>query len=492
MDGESGAGQKTTHKILVVEDCQETCGMIQSVCEREGWAAAFAATGELALAKIRASADEFDLVALDLGLPGMDGLDVLRSCRSLEPTLPIVMLTGCHDAATAVQCMTAGAQDYIMKPFPLPDLVRRFRKALETRKGLLRQLVQAKPDEYLASMMGPSEEVRHLAALVAQVSPTDMSVLIEGESGVGKELIAQRIHALSRRHLGPFIAVDSGAIPETLIEGELFGFKKGAFTGAYADRQGKVQAADAGTLLLDELENLPLFVQVKLLRVLQEKRVTPIGCTQAIPVNSRLVGTSNCPLRERITQKTFRKDLFFRIAEFQIWIPPLRERMEDLLHLCLRFLREAREEFGKQVEGFSEEALEEVLTYPWPGNARELRSVIRRAVLLHPGGSELRFSGGLSASGRSRPHPGVSVMEMDDKIVIRAHAVVGRKAIQAQQVPFKEIVKDLARGVEHGLMDSVLRQAGGNKSRAAKILHLDYKTVHTKAKAMGNCGEAST
>jgi two-component system nitrogen regulation response regulator GlnG len=205
-----------------------------------------------------------------------------------------------------------------------------------------------------------------------------------------------------------------------------------------------------------------------------------------------LIGTSNCPLRERIAQGTFRKDLFFRLAELQLWIPPLRERMDDLLHMCLRFLREAREEFGKQVEGFSEEALEEMLTYPWPGNVRELRSVIRRAVLLHPGGSELRLEGVLSAEERSRQHPGVSVMELDDQIVIRAHAVVGRKAIQDQQVPFKEIVKDLARGVEHGLMGSILREAGGNKSRAARILHLDYKTVHTKAKEMGRCKEAST
>ncbi|MGD0089833.1 MAG: sigma-54 dependent transcriptional regulator [Planctomycetota bacterium] len=475
---EERAAQGGPPNIVMIEDHEMLCDAMRHTCCNERWNFQFFATAEEALAKVAADPAALDLVAMDLQLPGMDGAETLRALHQIDQVLPVIILTARNDSSTVVRCMKLGAYDYITKPFGNDDLVHRFRRALERRR-LVRYCTHFESEEHLRSLMGPSQAVQRLAETIRQVSPTDMAVLIEGESGTGKEILARHIHALSRRRQGPFVAMDCGAIPDALLEGELFGFKKGSFTGALADREGKFQMAHGGTLFLDEIGNLPLHMQAKILRALQEKEVVPVGATAPVSFSARLVATSNTGLEEKVASGQFRLDLFHRIAEFPVSTMPLRERLEDLLYLCSRFLREACKEFGKQIEGFSEDALEEIISYPWPGNVRELRSVIRRAALVSTG-----CIGSVFKRRTSRSSTRVSTARLDGSLVVQAEAVIGQEAIRQKHIPLKEIRRQLIRGINEAILDKVLENAGGNKSDAARTLELDYKTVHALCKSM--------
>mgnify|MGYP001574965097 FL=1 len=332
----------------------------------------------------------------------------------------------------------------------------------------------------LAAMMGPSEVVSDIGRQIFQVAPTRMAVLIQGETGTGKEIVARRIHALSGRSGGPFVAVDAGAIPETLIEGELFGFRKGSFTGATADREGKIAAAHGGTIFFDEIGNLPLHLQAKLLRVLQEREVTPIGACKAVPVDVRVISATNACIEEKIQKKEFRADLFHRIAEFPLLIPPLRERVEDLLFLAVRFLREGCEEFGKTLRGFSDAALQELLQNPWAGNAREIRSVVRRAALMGDGRVDWLIS--KPALPQSASHACVRLFH--GGAVLTAATVIRMESIQNGCVPLREIRARLIRDIDRGILKLVLEHVHGNLSQAARVLGVDYKTAHVKMKGV--------
>jgi len=466
--------------IVVIEDHEPLWDVIRRACHAQAWSFQFFASAEEAMECAAASPGDMDLVVVDLRLPGMDGVEALRTLHQMDYTLPIVLLTSLNDSPTVVQCMKLGAYDFITKPFRNEDLVYRFRRALEKRR-LIRRCVHFESNEYLRAVMGPSQAVQRLAEAIHQVSPTEMAVLIEGESGTGKEILARYIHSLSRRNRGPFVAVDYGAIPDNLLEGELFGSRKGSFTGAVANHEGKFKMADGGTLFLDEIANLPLHMQVKLLRVLQERVVMPVGGREPLPFSARLIAATNSSLEAAIEKGSFRLDLYHRITEFPVCTTPLRERIEDLLYLCSRFMHDACAEFGKQIEGFSEEALDQIVSYPWPGNVRELKSVIRRAVLVNTGRIERVFT-----QRDSQPGTRVFTTAMDGNTVVRAEVVIGKDMILRKRVPLKQIRKQVICKINQAIVGTVLQHAGGNKSNAARILQLDYKTVHTLCKETAN------
>ena len=467
-------------QILVVDDQEELWSVIRQAFREDDWDFRFFPSAESALEGIGESYDALDAALLDIALPGMGGIDLLKAVHALDLDLPVLMLTGQMSPSCVVQCMRAGAYDYITKPFLNADLRNRLRRAVETR-GLTRRVARLESEDYLAPLMGPSRAVSDLGLLIARVGATEMSVLIEGESGTGKELAARRIHALSPRNGGPFVAVDCGAIPENLLESEFFGSRKGSFTGASGDRVGKFGAAHGGTLLLDEVENLPIAMQHKLLRALQEKQVTPIGANRPVPFDVRILSASNRPVLPMVTSGAFRLDLYHRIAEFPVVIPPIRERAEDLTYLVVRFLREACEEFHKKVSGFSEAAWEQLLTHPWPGNVRELRSVIRRATLLAEGRVERVFLD----SGPSQLPACASVHTVEGNTIVQAIAVIGNASLREGHFSFKATLRRLTDEIEHCILSRILEHAGGNKSLAARILDLDYKTLHEKAKHYG-------
>ena len=472
---------ESTGKILVVEDEKRLWSLFPRLFRDEGWDLSFAVSAEEAIEQIKSpgAMDGFLAAIVDIGLPGVSGLDLLRWIRGIDTSLPVVILTSTADAQTAVTCMKAGAADFVSKPFQSKDLIQTVHRVAEVRR-LMRPPPGMVLDEQIHYLMGPSDKIRQMTSKVLQVASTDMSVLIEGESGTGKEIVARRIRELSRRSSGPMIAVDCGAIPETLIESVLFGFKKGSFTGAVSDQEGTIRAAHGGTLFLDEVENLAPSTQVKLLRVLQSRVVTPIGTSRQIPVDVRLVSATNAPLGERIADGRFRLDLFHRIAEFPLRIPPLRERPDDVLYQAGRFLREASAEFGKVVDGFEQNVLVDLLRQPWPGNVRELRNVIRRAVLVSQG----KIASLALETPQGSDPSGSDLTTTDDQIVISARAVLSTEAIRHGTVPFKAIRDRVMAEIEQGILRSVLNRLAGNKLQASKVLGLDYKTVHTKAKAM--------
>jgi two-component system nitrogen regulation response regulator GlnG len=315
--------------------------------------------------------------------------------------------------------------------------------------------------------MGPSDVVERILSEVNRVAESDFTVVIVGETGSGKELIARTIHEASSRSKAPFVAVDCGAIPETLLESELFGHEKGAFTGAETQKAGKFELAQGGTLFLDEISNMPLGSQVKLLRMLQEKRVYRVGGTKSIEVNVRLLVACNQDLQALMDAGSFRRDLFYRLNEFSVTVPPLRDRKEDIPYLAKRFLDLANAELRKNVKGFSESALDVLLDYPWPGNVRQLRSTIRRATLL---ADEEITNKHLDL--KKAPIPGLALMPQG-------------QSTPWQGLSLQEIVHRSVDQVEREVLTQVLNHTGGNKAKAARLLQIDYKTIHLKLKKLG-------
>ena len=314
---------------------------------------------------------------------GNDGMEVLKRVKETDPHLPVVLITAYAEVPASVAAMRAGAFDYLAKPFDHPEVVRVVRAALAERDRRRRSMAEEiAADNFLRVTMGPSDAVTRIIREVNRVAQSDFSVIVQGETGSGKELVARALCQLSGRAEAPFIPLDCGAIPETLIESELFGYQKGAFTGATAPKAGIFEAAHGGTLFLDEIANLPLGAQAKLLRVLQEKAVLRLGAIRPVKVDVRLVTASNQELQGLVASGQMREDLYFRLNEFTITVPPLRERKDDIPYLAKRFMDLTNKELQKNVKGFSEYCLEALLSYNWPGNVRQLRSVIRRAVLL--------------------------------------------------------------------------------------------------------------
>jgi DNA-binding NtrC family response regulator len=454
--------------ILIVDDEEEMCGIVSHIFEKEGINVLIANDGYTALQIVHTELP--DILLVDVRMPGMDGMEVLRETKKIHHDLPVIMITAHADTYGAVKALREGAVDYIAKPFNNRELVRIVREALAKRNctGTGRQTSgQIKNAGFLKEMMGSSDAVGRIVSQVECVAESDFAVVIVGESGTGKELVSRTIHEVSLRSKATFLPVDCGAIPETLLESELFGYEKGAFTGAVLQKQGKIEAAQGGTLFLDEISNMPLGSQAKLLRVLQEKKIYRVGGVKPVDVNIRLIVAANRDLQELATSGSFRHDLFFRLNEFTIRIPPLRERKEDIPYLAKRFMDITNRELNKNVKGFSESALEALFAYNWPGNVRQFRSVIRRAVLLADEMIDERHLDLKNAS-----VPGLAFTSK-------------ARGMPWKGLSLKEIVRSSTIAVEREVLLEVLKLTGGNKAKAARMLQIDYKTIHTKLKQLG-------
>ncbi|OGR35604.1 MAG: Fis family transcriptional regulator [Desulfuromonadales bacterium GWD2_61_12] len=373
-------------RILVVDDDRVVRDGLQRTLEGRNFRVETFASGQQAVARLQQ--ESFTLVVSDLKMPGMSGMEVLKAIRTLQPEVPIIIITGYATVDTAVEAMKCGAVDYLAKPFTPDEIVQKIGAALEQRPGQLDDLLLHKAlreHHGFDRFVGESAEMQRVYRRIMQVAPTDSTVLISGESGTGKELVAQAIHNHSARREQPFVAVDCTSLAENLLESELFGHVKGSFTGAIQTKTGLFKVADGGTLFLDEIGNLSLTIQAKLLRVLQAREVTPIGGTQPLPIDIRLVAATNRGLRGLVTQGVFREDLFFRLNIIPVELPPLRERKGDLRLLAAHFLKQNADELGKELHGLAPEALELLQHYPFPGNVRELENLIERAAVLAEG-----------------------------------------------------------------------------------------------------------
>jgi DNA-binding NtrC family response regulator len=454
-----------TNRLLVIDDDEAACRLVRAIFAAEGIEVLVALNGRTGLDRV--AADNPDLVILDMQLPSIDGLEVLGRLRKENPSLPVIMLTAHSEVRMAVRATQLGAFDYLTKPVDPDELVVVVRRALAMRalEVEVKELRRRAGDEGgLEAQMGPSAAISQIIDQVRTVATTSYSVLILGETGTGKEIVAQAVHKQSDRRSQPFVALDCGAIPETLLESELFGHEKGAFTGAAERKTGQFRLADGGTLFLDEIGNLPMGLQAKLLRVLESRQLQAVGSARALPIDVRFVAATNHDLRTRIAAGQFRADLYFRLAQYTVSLPPLRERAADIPHLASRFLREVSVELRRPVQGIAPETIALLARHAWPGNVRELRNVIRQAVLQS---TDLILQ--------------VAAVERFLGESVQASA----SAFQTGGRSLKEAATAAAREAEREAISETLRATHGNKSQAARVLKTDYKTLHLKMKSLG-------
>ena len=456
-------------KILVVDDEPEIGWAFAKILGEEGYQILTAKNGKEALAKVER--EQPDVVFLDVKLHGMDGLSILRKIKEERHAQLVIMLTGHEDVKTAVEAMKLGAYDYLIKPLPNERLKIIVQHALETT-ALSRQVNTLSQEiakrVTLERIIGQSVQMQRVFELVRKVATHDVTVLVRGESGTGKELIARAIHEESPRREQPFIPIDCATLPETLVESEVFGYEKGAFTGALDRKPGRFELAQHGTLFLDEVGNLSPHVQMKLLRVLQEREVERLGGKSAIPVDVRLIAATNMDLDGLMKRGAFRDDLYHRLNVFTLSLPPLREREGDLEVLSKYFLDRFNRELSKQVQAFSEEAMALIHRYPWPGNVRELENAIKSAVIL--------------AEDRILPqHLPAQLMSV---------SVQSQTPVRPQAL--KTTSKQAAKEAERELIIKTLLSCHWNKAQAARRLGIDYKTLYNKMKAYNITREMAT
>ncbi|HEY6147034.1 MAG TPA: sigma-54 dependent transcriptional regulator [Thermoanaerobaculia bacterium] len=441
-------------RILVIDDEPAVRETLSEILSDEGYTVTSVSTGEEGLARVLE--DRFDLVFLDVWLKDRDGLSILESASDRLARLPVIMISGHANVETAVRAVRLGAYDFLEKPLSLERVLLTAQKAIE-RRDLLAQVESFRGrNEAEAPLLGDSAPMRRLKEEIAQVARTDARVLITGENGTGKELVAHAIHRLSGRGDAPLVEVNCAAIPEELIESELFGHEKGSFTGASEDRRGKFEEADGATLFLDEVADMSPKTQAKVLRALQEGRFTRVGGTRAISSDARVLSATNKDLPAEIRRGTFREDLYFRLAVVPIEVPPLRDRAEDIPMLAAHFLGEASARFGRRPKALSPAALDALAAHRWPGNVRELKNVIERVVILSSGDEigpdDFHFPReGESADG---PRP---------------------------DAPLREARDDF----ERRYILAALKRYRGNVSRAAEALDLERSNLYRKLKSYG-------
>jgi two-component system response regulator PilR (NtrC family) len=455
---------KSTARILVVDDERSLREFLEIFFRREGYGVATAASVEEA--QVAVAADDFDVVISDVKLAGASGLELLRSVKETAPDTVVIMITAFATTENAIEAMKQGAYDYITKPFKVDELRLVIEKALE--KKLLsdeNQRLRTALRSRTRSLVGSSQAMRRVHDLIAQVATTKTNVLVSGESGTGKELVARGVHELSERRDKPFIAVNCGAIPENLLESELFGHVRGAFTGAVANKPGLVETADGGTLFLDEIGELPQSLQVKLLRLIQEKTLRRVGGNHDQRVDVRIVAATNRDLAAEAQAGRFREDLYYRLNVIQIPLPALRERMEDVPVLVQHFLDKYRRELGKNVTSLSPAAMEKILTHPFPGNVRELENLIERAVALARG-------------------PMLDVDVLPASVLERTPA-----AKAAPAPPAGANLDEILASYERGLLTDALQRAGGVKKRAAKLLGISFRSFRYRLEKLGLDGD---
>lgn len=445
--------------ILIVDDDRATRNLFRMILTSNGYPVIEADNG---LEAVRLFEKETpDAVLLDLMMPGMDGLETMQEIRKMDPATPVIIVTAYGDIPTSVEAIKKGAYDFIVKPVNADILLVTMERALEKlelEQSLKR--LNAGLETSLEASFGKSRAIKTVIAQIHQIAMSGFSVIIQGETGVGKTFAARAIHSLSRRADNPFVRVDMGLIPEALAESELFGYERGAFTGADKRRAGFFERADKGTIFIDEIQNMPPELQKKLLSVVEEKKIYPLGNVGPVEIDLRIISATNSDLRKSLAEKTFREDLFFRLGEFMITIPPLRERTEDIQFFAWMFILEAGAELNKQIKEITDEALSLLLRYPWPGNIRELKNVIRRAVLS-------------SDNGLIRP-------EHIEFLI--GHVNEDEQALPSLIMSLKELSAIAVSDVETKAVRQALQIAGGNKTKAASMLQIDYKTLLTKIK----------
>lgn len=441
--------------VLVSDDEPSVRSLLSDVFNKEGYHVLVAKNGQEALTSFRKYSP--DLILLDVRMPVMDGIETFKAIRRENQDVLIIMITAFGTIETAVQAMKMGAFDYIVKPFNLEELKVVVKKALEIKviNAGLSALRQEFKDSYgLGSIIRESPALKEIFSQVDLVSKSDATILLRGESGTGKDMLARYIHVNSLRANGPFIKINCGALPEPLVESELFGYEKGAFTGAASRKQGKVELAQGGTLFLDEIGELSPKIQVKLLHALQYKEFERLGGTQTQKINCRIIAATNKNLEEAIAHKEFREDLFYRLNVIPIHLPPLRERKEDIPILVEYFLQRYSRELNKPAVTADNETMTILHSYHWPGNIRELENTIERLVILTPG-------------------PIISPKDLPNSI--KKFAIEPQEFTQ-QERPLKDVLADL----EKQIIIKVLRDTGGNRSRAAEKLGISRRALHYK------------
>lgn len=447
--------------VLFVDDDPNLCALLGERLRRQGWEVATAGSAADALGRLGEDGASFAGAVVDIRLGNDSGLDLCRGIRDAKPGLPVIIITGDDDAEAAVGALRAGAFDFIRKPVDIGELSSTLERA--AHKSRIEEKVRLLPTRSsstgsLRGILGHSASMREVCSLVERIAPIDTSVLITGENGTGKEMIARALHEQSRRHAGSFIAVNCAAIPESLMESELFGHVKGAFTDARADRKGLFVQAGGGTLFLDEIGELPVRLQAKLLRVLQERVVRPVGSDREVPIDVRLLSATNRNLTKAIAEGNFREDLYYRVSVIHVDLPPLRAREDDLLVLAQYFVERFATQLGKAVAGFTPAVAEALLAYPWPGNVRELQNSVEHAVAL-------------------ARHDRLTVDDLPERLRGYDRSELAGRSLAAPTAP----AKAAALGdVERQHIERVLEMAGGNKSEAARILGLSRRTLHRR------------
>jgi two-component system response regulator PilR (NtrC family) len=440
-------------KILVVDDEPGMREFLEIMLEKDGYIVETAADGSKAIDKIENTL--FDLAIVDIQMPGMNGIEVLKRVNEKSPETVVIMITAYASHETAIEAMKLGAYDYITKPFKIDEIKLVIKKALDKKRlerenSRLRKELETKYG--FGNIIGRSPAILRIFELIKRVSELKVNILITGESGTGKELVARAIHYSGTRREGSFVPVNCGAIPESLMESELFGYRRGAFTGASRDKKGLFEEADGGTIFLDEIADLPLHLQVKLLRVIEEKTIRPLGSTEPVPVDVRVIAATNKVLEEEVAKGKFREDLFYRLNVIKIHLPPLRERREDISPLAIHFINKYSREMGKDIRGISPKALEILEGYHYPGNIRELENIIARCVAL------------------------------ETSNVIRQETlpqlVTGKSYLDLEtSFSSSDSLDTLLANVERKKIEQALRQASGNKTEAAKLLGITLRSL---------------
>jgi two-component system response regulator PilR (NtrC family) len=470
MQGTKTATKETVREmahILVVDDERSICELLEITFRKEGHRVEVANTVEAAKRKL--DSQIFDIVISDVRMPGADGVDLLEYIKEVSPECFFLLITGVPTVETAIAAINAGADRYVIKDHDLVDQLRRavsgVSENLKWKKeaGYLRRELRRLTG--LDNILGQSPKMRAIFELIQTIAPQSSRVLITGESGTGKELVARAIHENSQRAQTPFITINCGAFPETLLESELFGYMKGAFTGANENRQGLFQAAHGGTLFMDEIGNMSLTMQVKLYRVLQEGKVRPLGSNEEIDVDVRVIAATNKDFEKEIAEGRFREDLYYRLSVIPIQLPPLRDRREDIPLLARHFLERFRKSMEKPIEGISPETLRRLEAYDWPGNVRELENTMERAIALESG-------------------PEISLGSLPDRIAGYASSSTmlsnngHGSAFPAEGVDFE---KEIAEA-ERRYLSAALEKADGVRTKASELLHITYRSFRHYAK----------
>jgi DNA-binding NtrC family response regulator len=443
--------------MLIVDDERQTLDALSVILRREGHTVLTATSGKEALDHLQEQ--DVDIILSDVKMPAMDGLALLRQVKSEHADIVVVMMSGHQDVAAAVEAMKEGAFDYLSKPFGKDDVLRTVQKALTLRALLVENLTLKRQvsDQFArAQVIGSSPAWRKICEMVEQVAPAKATLLITGETGTGKELIASLLHRLSPRAERPFITLNAAALPATLLEAELFGYEKGAFTGAQQRKPGRFELADGGTLFLDEIGDMPMEVQVKLLRVLQDGTFERLGGTRTLQVDVRVVAATNQDLAQEVEAQRFRLDLYYRINVITLALPPLRERREDTPLLVAHFLRKYAEQNRKEVTSIQQQALQRLQAYDWPGNVRELENVIERAVVLAQG-------------------PTIGIAELPDHLQ-------EKEPLPPSDDQFILPASATLADIERAAIAQALQQSGGNRQAAARALNIGVATLYRKLK----------